>query len=67
MEYGLAFYRNHRVENYELDGVPKEAHILIVRKAFTSELGQYLKGRSYEELFDYPPQNVVVYKVSAGS
>jgi 4-amino-4-deoxy-L-arabinose transferase-like glycosyltransferase len=67
MEYGLAFYRNHRVENYEIDGAPKAAHILVVRKAFASELGQYLKGRSYEELFDYSPQNVVVYKVSAGS
>lgn len=67
MEYGLAFYRNHQVDNYELDGVPKQEHLLVVRKPFTSELGQYLKGRSYQQLFDYPAQNLVVYKVSAGS
>lgn len=67
VEYGVAFYRNHEVINYELDGVPKEEHLLVVREAFTSELGQYLKGRSYEPLFTYPAQSLVVYKVSAGN
>ena len=31
MEYGLAFYRNHEVVNYEENGVPDEQHLLVAR------------------------------------
>src|SRR6202020_2693045 len=31
MEYGLAFYRNHEVVNYEESGVPDEQHLLVTR------------------------------------
>ncbi len=30
MVYGLAFYRNHEVLNYATDGVPPEAHVLVI-------------------------------------
>jgi hypothetical protein len=71
MEYGLAFYRNHEVANYEEVGVPPEEHILVVRVAgkggvdlgSQAALEEYLEGRHYEQLFSWPEQELVVYLV----
>ncbi len=65
VEYGLSFYRNHRVENYEQDGIPPGEHILITREAYTGDLHTLLAGRSYQPLFSYPAQNLAVYQVFA--
>uniref|UniRef100_E6PWT0 Uncharacterized protein n=1 Tax=mine drainage metagenome TaxID=410659 RepID=E6PWT0_9ZZZZ len=75
MEYGLAFYRNHEIANYDVVGVPAGEHILVVRVAgkngvdLHSEdaLREYLEGRSYRPLFDWPEQQLVVYLVGAQS
>ena len=71
MEYGLAFYRNHEVANYEGVGVPDEEHVLVVRVAgkggvdlhSQAALGEYLEGRHYEQLFSWPEQELIVYLV----
>jgi 4-amino-4-deoxy-L-arabinose transferase-like glycosyltransferase len=65
VEYGLSFYRNHRVDNYELDGVPAQEHILITREAYAGRLNTLLAGRSYQPLFSYPAQSLAVYQVFA--
>ena len=73
MEYGLAFYRNHEVANYDEVGVPPEEHILVVRVAgkggvdlrSQAALGEYLEGRHYEQLFGWQDQELVVYLVGA--
>jgi 4-amino-4-deoxy-L-arabinose transferase-like glycosyltransferase len=65
VEYGLSFYRNHQVENYEQDGVPTAEHILITRETYASQLHTFLAGRSYQPLFSYPAQNLAVYQVFA--
>ncbi len=65
LEYGLSFYRDSRVLNYEQDGVPPQQHILVVRESYIDELRPLLKDRTYEPLFTYPAQNLVVYAVSA--
>jgi hypothetical protein len=65
LEYGLSFYRNQRVVNYELDGVPPQQHILVVRESYIDQLRPLLTGRTYEPLFTYPAQNLVVYSVAA--
>jgi 4-amino-4-deoxy-L-arabinose transferase-like glycosyltransferase len=68
MEYGLSFYRNHQVLNYEQDGtlaIPPQQHILVVRESYAGDLRQLLKGRSYETLFYYPMQGLVIYSVAA--
>jgi 4-amino-4-deoxy-L-arabinose transferase-like glycosyltransferase len=75
MEYGLAFYRNHQVTNYKDDGVPTEEHILVVRVAgknrvdlgAAAALHEYLEGRHYEPLFNWPEQELVVYLVGSAS
>ena len=65
LEYGLSFYRDRRVWDYEREGVPDQQHILVVRESSIDKLSQILKGRTYEPLFKYPAQNLVVYSVSA--
>ena len=73
MEYGLAFYRNHEVANYDEVGVPPEEHILVVRIAGKNgvdlrsqeALQEYLEGRHYDELFSWPEQELVVYLVGS--
>jgi 4-amino-4-deoxy-L-arabinose transferase-like glycosyltransferase len=65
VEYGLSFYRNHRVDNYEQDGIPAGEHILITREIYASQMRTLLAGRSYQPLFSYPAQNLAVYQVFA--
>ena len=72
-EYGLSFYRNSEVVNYEEAGVPDEQHVLVARVSgrrgvdlhTPSDLEQYLEGRHYEQLFTWPEQGLVVYLVGS--
>jgi 4-amino-4-deoxy-L-arabinose transferase-like glycosyltransferase len=73
IEYGLSFYRNHEVVNYEQDGVPDGQHLLVVRVTgrkgldlhTPAVLEEYLEGRHYEQLFTWPEQGLVVYMVGS--
>ncbi len=64
IEYGLSFYRDQRVLDYdEQGGVPDGPHILVSREPFLRELPARLAGRQYRELFEVPEQALVVYAV----
>ena len=71
MEYGLAFYRDHQVVNYEESGVPDEQHLLVARVTgrkgvdlhTPGALDEYLEGRHYEQIFSWPEQGLEVYLV----
>jgi len=73
MEYGLAFYRNHEVANYDEVGVPSEEHLLVVRVTgkggrdlgTQAALSEYLEGRHYELLFTWPEQELAIYLVGS--
>jgi 4-amino-4-deoxy-L-arabinose transferase-like glycosyltransferase len=73
MEYGLAFYRNHEVVNYENTGVPDGEHLLVARILgrrgidlhTAAALQEYLEGREYEPVLSWPEQGLEVYRVSA--
>ncbi|HET8637549.1 MAG TPA: glycosyltransferase family 39 protein [Acidobacteriaceae bacterium] len=65
VEYGLSFYRDQRVEDYDRDGIPTQKHIVVVRDSAIGKLGEKLKGRTYDPLFTYPAQDLVVFSVSA--
>lgn len=73
VEYGLSFYRNREVVNYEQGGVPDEQHILVVRVSgrggvdlhSPAAIQAYLEGRHYESLFSWPEQGLVVYLVGS--
>lgn len=71
VEYGLSFYRNRAVVNYEEDGVPDGQHILVARVSgrrgidlhTQAALDEYLNGRSYIQIFSWPEQGLIVYLV----
>jgi 4-amino-4-deoxy-L-arabinose transferase-like glycosyltransferase len=65
MVYGLAFYRNEQPIEYDNDGVPAGAHLLVVPANKTAQLEDWLGGRVYEPLFLYESQGLAVYRVYA--
>jgi len=73
MEYGLSFYRNREVVNYEESGVPDEQHILVARVQgrngadleTQAALEEYLEGRRYEPLFSWPERGLEIYLVGS--
>jgi 4-amino-4-deoxy-L-arabinose transferase-like glycosyltransferase len=73
VEFGLSFYRNREIANYEQSGVPNEQHLLVVRVTgrggvdlhSQDALAEYLAGRNYEQLFRWPEQGLIVYSVGS--
>jgi len=73
VEYGLSFYRNREVVNYEESGVPAEQHLLVARVTgrrgvdlhTASVLEEYLDGRRYERVASWPEQGLEVYLVGS--
>ena len=73
IEYGLSFYRDEEVINYEERGVPSGQHLLVARISgkggvdlhTSAALDQYLEGRPCEQLFAWPEQDLVVYLVGS--
>ena len=71
VEYGLGFYRNHEVVNYQESGVPAGQHLLVARVTGSHDadlhtraaLEEFLEGRHYEALFSWPEQGLEVYLV----
>ena len=63
LRYGVAFYRNQAIAQYRQDGVPEEEHLLVIPTHEAPDLGQWLPGRTYQQLFVYPTQGLSVYKV----
>ncbi len=75
VQYGLAFYLDERIPNYQHSGVPAQAHLLVAQNyppgpqqdRSKAELEKLLAGREYEPLFLYRPQDLMVYSVRAQS
>ena len=73
VEFGLSFYRNSEVVNYEQDGVPDEEHLLVARVTgrggadldTQAALVEYLQGRQLQQVFSWPEQGLAVYRVGA--
>ena len=71
VEYGLSFYRNREVVNYDEDGVPDGQHILVARVQghrgvdldTQLALEELLEGRQYQQLFSWPEQGLQIYLV----
>lgn len=71
VEFGLSFYRNREVVNYDEGGVPDEQHILVARIQGSHGadldtqlvLSELLEGRQYDPLFAWPEQGLEVYLV----
>jgi 4-amino-4-deoxy-L-arabinose transferase-like glycosyltransferase len=73
VEYGLSFYRNREVVNYAVKGVPDQQHLLVAQVTgkggadlhTTAALEELLGDRHYEQLFSWPEQGLMVYKVDS--
>jgi 4-amino-4-deoxy-L-arabinose transferase-like glycosyltransferase len=61
--YGLAFYRDQFISNYAVQGVPEDAHILVIPTREADQLDHLLQGRLYQQIFLYETQGLSVYKV----
>ncbi len=70
-QYGLSFYRNRQVVNYEESGVPAGQHILVARMIGShganlhtqAALQNDLEGRHYEQLFSWQERGLEIYLV----
>jgi 4-amino-4-deoxy-L-arabinose transferase-like glycosyltransferase len=68
VEFGLAFYRNDEMVNYDEDGVPDEQHLLVARVMgrhgvdldTQMALEELLEGRQYQQLFSWPEQGLEI-------
>jgi 4-amino-4-deoxy-L-arabinose transferase-like glycosyltransferase len=65
VEYGLSFYRNQRVLDYDQNPIPDTRHILVTREPFARQLPTLLAGRQYQEIFTLPEQGLLIYLVEA--
>jgi 4-amino-4-deoxy-L-arabinose transferase-like glycosyltransferase len=73
VEFGLGFYRNDEMVNYDEDGVPDEQHLLVTRVQgrhgvdldTQMALEELLEGRQYQQLFSWPEQGLEIYLVGA--
>jgi hypothetical protein len=73
VEYGLSFYRNREVVNYTVKGVPDQQHLLVAQVTgrggvdlhTMAALEELLGDRHYEQLFSWPEQGLMVYKVDS--
>ena len=65
LEYGLGFYRNHKIASYERNEIPDGDHIVVAAEGSKTELEFRLKGRTVTPIGSYAPQKLDFYLVSA--
>jgi 4-amino-4-deoxy-L-arabinose transferase-like glycosyltransferase len=64
VEYGLAFYRNHPVANYERGEIPAGDHIVVAAEGSQKNLEYRLPGRRVIEFGGFPWQHLTFYLIA---
>ena len=64
VEYGLGFYRNHKIASYERNEIPSGDHLVVAAAGAKTELEFRLKGRRVTHVGGYAPQHLDFYLVS---
>lgn len=64
VEYGLGFYRNHKIASYERNEVPDVEHLVVAAAGSGKELQYRLKDRKVTHIGGFAPQNLDFYLVS---
>ena len=67
VEYGLGFYRNHKIASYERNEVPEGDHLVVAAEGSKTELEFRLKGRRVTHIGGYALQHLDFYLVSAAT
>ena len=66
-EYGLAFYRNHRLASYDTDEIPAGDHIVVAAAGTQKELEYRLPGRKVVRFGGFTLQHLDFYFVTKAS
>ena len=66
VEYGLAFYRNHRLASYVNHEIPAGDHIVVAAEGTQRELEYLLPGRKVARFGNFPWQHLDFYLVTSG-
>ena len=64
VEYGLGFYRDQEVKNYDRNEIPAGDHLVVAREGTRDELSQRLPGRRLSLLGGFPTQHLEYFWVS---
>ncbi len=64
VEYGLGFYRNHKIASYERNEIPEGEHLVVAAAGSQAELEFRLKGRRVTRVGGFGPQHLDFYLVS---
>jgi len=64
VEYGLAFYRNHPVANYERNEIPAGDHIVVAAEGSQKELQYRLGGRRVIQFGGFAWQHLDFYLIA---
>ena len=64
VEYGLAFYRNHPIDNYERGEVPAGDHIVVAAQGSQKELESRVSGRRVIQFGGFEWQHLDFYLVA---
>lgn len=67
VEYGLEFYRNHKIASYERNEIPAGDHLVVAAAGSKAELEFRLKVRRVIRIGGFAPQHLDFYLVSSGS
>ncbi|MBV8053281.1 MAG: hypothetical protein JOZ80_18985, partial [Acidobacteriaceae bacterium] len=67
IEYGLAFYRDQKIQQYRLREIPSGAHLLIAPEGSQVDVAKQLPGRRVSYLGSYAPQGLDYYWVAAST
>jgi hypothetical protein len=64
VEYGLAFYRNHPVANYDRDEIPAGDHIVVAAEGSQKQLQNRLRGRRVIQFGGFSWQHLDFYLIA---
>jgi hypothetical protein len=65
VEYGLGFYRNQPIANYDRGEVPIGTHIVVSKPSNAKEIESTAKGRQVTDVGGFTAQGLEFYYVSA--
>jgi 4-amino-4-deoxy-L-arabinose transferase-like glycosyltransferase len=67
LEYGLTFYRDQSLSNYDWGQIPAQEHLLVAPEDSQSEIARLVPGRRVSYLGHFASQHVDYYWVAAAS
>lgn len=65
LQYGLSFYRNQVVSNYDYGEMPSSDHVLVLPDRLNPRGLRSLDGRRISFLGNFPPQKLAFYWIAA--